>query len=225
MKKTILFILVIGFYLPFANAQYLYPRNTTSIDVSFAKGKGTTNALSINQLFGLGAKKRFKIGLGLRLSNFSGKDLEYTTAPAKLASEPASVDTFLLTKAQSNSLNLSIHLQHSHGKFDLGFNIDALGATFGKAQTGLVLASPSNLNNTNQNATLTKENLLLVGNNDKGSLNSELYLRYWLKPRIGIRAGASFLFSEYTTNQKIAFDNDRFRYKTLQPMLAISVKL
>jgi hypothetical protein len=68
-------------------------------------------------------------------------------------------------------------------------------------------------------------NALLISDNDRGSLNSELYGRYWLTDKIGLRAGASFQFTEYTTNRKLTFENDRFRNKILMPFAGISVKL
>jgi hypothetical protein len=64
-----------------------------------------------------------------------------------------------------------------------------------------------------------------VSDNDLGSLNSELYARYWVNDKIGFRAGLSFQFVEYTTDKVLTFENDRFRTKNLLPMLAISYKL
>jgi hypothetical protein len=79
------------------------------------------------------------------------------------------------------------------------------------------------------NAKPTTLNLLLTSDNDVGSLNSEFYVRYWLSPKIGIRAGYTFYFSEYTTDRAIGFDNsrivnDRYRFKSSLIMLGISWK-
>ncbi len=206
-------------------AQTEYPSKTTTVDAAFSVGSGFSTAFSYNQLFGLGAQKRFKIGAGVRLTSLFASNLDYITAPASLTDKPETIDTVTFSKAQSNALNLSLQIQYSFKKLDVGFNIDALGASFGASQTGLVAASGSTLNKTNQTAKLTGFNLLLVGDNDKGSLNSEFYVRYWINEKIAIRGGGSFIFTEYTTDKVIALDNARFRNKSFQPMLAISIRL
>jgi hypothetical protein len=53
----------------------------------------------------------------------------------------------------------------------------------------------------------------------------EFYARYWLNEKWAIKAGFTFIFSEYTTTtkvQQIPEPNDRFRYKTGQAMIAVS---
>ena len=73
-----------------------------------------------------------------------------------------------------------------------------------------------------QEAKPTVFNLLLVSDSDKGSLNSELYVRYKINPKISLRGGFNFQFNEYTTLRKLTFENDRFRAKNLLPLLAVS---
>ena len=70
-------------------------------------------------------------------------------------------------------------------------------------------------------------NFLLVSDSDIGSLNSEVYARYWVTEKIGIRAGLSFQFVELTTDKKVEINgrlNDTWRYKAVMPMVAISYK-
>ncbi len=224
--KQYLFFFSLLFWLPTnVQAQSDYPSKISTVDAAFSFGNGFSTAFSYNQLFGLGAKKRFKIGAGVRLTSLFASNLDYITAPASLTSKPETIDTINFAKTQANALNVSLQVQYSFKKLDIGFNIDALGASFGAAQTGLVAASGSALNKTNQSAKLTGFNLLLVGDNDRGSLNSEFYVRYWLTEKIGIRGGGSFIFTEYTTDKVIASDNSRFRNKSFQPMIALSIKL
>ena len=80
--------------------------------------------------------------------------------------------------------------------------------------------SPSN--GTTQTAAPTSFDLLLVSDNDIGALNSELYFRYWFKPKWAIKAGASFAFTEYTTENKLRLENDRWRNKSLMGMIGIT---
>jgi hypothetical protein len=209
-----------------------------NIDLALAGGQGFSPALSYTRLYG----KKFKLGLGLRLTSYFGSDLEATTAPARLTSGkaslaalfaeniPAQIDTFRLGTAQTNALNLNIHLQYSlTAKLEVGFSIDALGFTFGGEQSGRLAARQSDAQGqANHGATYTAQptsfNLLLISDSDRGSLNSELYARYWLSDHWGLRAGLSFQFVEYTASRNLAFDNDRFRAKVLLPMLAVSYK-
>jgi len=222
-----------------SHAQFNYPKKQIYGDVAISAIGGISTAFSYNQLYGIGKSKRFKIGWGIRMTSFFGENLDYYTAPAKLTSGEfgpqvlfvenilSNIDTLQLTKTQTNALNLDIHLQYSFRKLDIGFNIDAIGATFGGEQSGKFIAKStgSKFNGTQQTAKPTAFNLLLVSDNDLGSLNSELYGRYWLKENIGLRFGASFQFTEYTTTQKLTFENDRFRNKALMPFVGISFKL
>jgi hypothetical protein len=75
---------------------------------------------------------------------------------------------------------------------------------------------------TSEKASVTNLNLLLTGDYDIGSLNSELSLNIKITDNLLLRPGLSFLFTEYTTFNPLAFANDRFRKKSLMPMIGIS---
>lgn len=201
-------------------------KNTAVVDASAAFGSGFSPSLGFSKKWGIGSKGKFKIGTGLRLTNFSGSDIDFITAPASLTSDEANIDTLRLGSAAVTYIAIPIHLQYSFNeKFEIGFNIDVVGLTFGGEQSGTFTASQSaSLNNTTQTANPTAANILLVGDNDRGSLNSELYARYWVNEKFGIRAGLSFQFVEYTTDRELTFDNDRFRAKLMQPMIGVSYK-
>ncbi len=232
MNRFFLFV----FLLPLAA---LAQKNSTTADVAFAAGGGAFSpAVSYNKLWGFGEYGKFKVGLGLRLTSLFAQDLNFRTAPARLTSGKqslvalftedivANIDTLRLPKSQTNSLNLSLHLQYTFGsRFDVGFNIDAIGVSFGGKQSGEFLARSQGRPVTIEPAKVTPFNLLLISDSDRGSLNSELYARYWVGPKVGIRAGLSFQFSEYTTDRKLTFDNDRFRAKVLMPLVAVSFRL
>jgi putative salt-induced outer membrane protein YdiY len=56
-----------------------------------------------------------------------------------------------------------------------------------------------------------------VGDNDKGSLNSHLFVRYKLSDHLGLKVAYQYLFNELTTTTKvqtIPSANDRFRAKS-----------
>lgn len=241
MKKALLFTAVtlmihnLGFAQVSTELKKGYKYNN-NFDLALATSGGQSlGALSWVHFHSITKKKRFKIGYGIRFNSQVGKNLNYVTAPAILTSKqtgpqvlfseifPENVDTFYVSKAQNNFLNISINLQYTiKEKFDVGFNIDAVGFSFGGKTTGKYIAYQSLDNGTTQTAAPTSVNLLLVSDNDIGSLNSELYLRYWFKPKWAIKVGASFAFTEYTTKNKLRLENDRWRNKSLMGMIGIT---
>lgn len=213
-------------------------KNQRYADLSIAAVGGFSPALSYNYNWGVGKSGKFKIGTGIRFTYFAAGKKDLITAPATLTSGErgpqvlfkenilTNLDTLKVPKVGVGYLNIPIHLQYSFSKkFEVGFNIDAIGLSFGSKQSGTFYASDSkSLNISTQSAKPTTFNLLLVSDNDLGSLNSELYARYWVNDKIGLRAGLSFQFIEYTTDKILTFENDRFRTKNLLPMIAISYK-
>ncbi|PBQ30572.1 hypothetical protein CNR22_01890 [Sphingobacteriaceae bacterium] len=213
--------------------RYNYNHN---FDLAFStNGNQSSGALSWVKFHSISKKKRFKIGYGIRFTSQAGKNLNYVTAPAILTSKETgpqvlfskiyyeNVDTFFVSRAQNNLLNVSINLQYTiKGKLDIGFNIDAAGFSFGGSTTGKYIAYQSDESETFHTASPTRYNLLLVSDNDIGGLNSEVYFRYWFHEKWAIRAGASFLFTEYTTKNKLRLNNDRWRNKSLMGLVGIT---
>ena len=198
-------------------------------------GNQSAGALSWTHFHALTKKKRFKVGYGIRFTAQSGKDLYYVTAPAELTSKQTgpqvlfskiyyeNVDTFFVSSTRHNLLNVSINLQYTiKEKYDIGFNIDAVGFSFGKSVKGKYIGYQSSESNTFHSAKPTSLNALLVSDNDIGALNSELYFRYWFKERWAVKLGATFLFTEYTTQHKLRLDNTRWRNKALMGMIGIT---
>ncbi len=234
--KKIFFSALILFSI--SHLSFSQSTNQRYADLSIAAIGGFSPALSYNYNWGLGKRGKFKIGTGVRFTYFAKGKTDLITAPASLTSGEkgpqvlftenilSNFDTLRLAKVGVGYLNIPIHLQYSFSqKFEVGFNIDAVGLSFGNKQSGTFYASDSrSLNKSTQSAKPTTFNLLLVSDNDLGSLNSELYARYWVNDKIGIRAGLSFQFIEYTTDKVLTFENDRFRTKNLLPMIAISYK-
>ncbi len=201
----------------------LPPTRTIGLGVNF--GESFMISLDASKVYGITRNKKFRIGYGLRYSGIFAQDQTFVTAPANLTSgqtgfgvlfaenKPENFDTLTFNNAQVNSLNLAIYLQYAFNKkWDIGFNIDAIGFSFGAKQTSIFQANGVR---TTQQASPTAFNLLLVSDNDLGSLNSEIYARYWLNDKWAIKAGLSFVFTEYKTDRKLTFDNDRFRNKAL----------
>ena len=188
----------------------------TSAELGGAIGS-STGSISASGFhnWGIGAKKKFYVGTGVRFTSFFGSNVNFTTAPADLTGDDKNVDTLSAPSPGVSSLNLTINLGYKISeKFDVGFNIDAIGFSFGP--TG----SPSYIINgksTPSSASPTSTNILLIGDNDKGSLNSHLYVRYKFSDHLGLKVAYQYLFNELTTTTKIQTipsANDRFRAKS-----------
>ena len=187
---------------------------------------------------------RFKVGFVVRATPFFGGKTYFRTAPAKFTSGTSSfsalfsddiianIDTFRVKSFQTFAVNVRVVLQYAiSNKLEVGFNIDVAGKTWGSTVTGNLISKRNK--RTFQDGSLASSsnpetwNLLLISDSDIGSLNSEIYARYWITNKIGIRAGASFQFVEITTEKKVEINgslNDTWRYKTLMPLGAISYK-
>lgn len=207
----------------YSNAQEQYA------DASLAIGnREGTLALSYFYNWQLGKNKKFEIGLAGRFTAYLGSTQYYITAPAELTSGdtgplvifteniPENIDTFLVKNPHINAINLAINLSYRvNSKITLGFNIDAIGISFGKKVAGNYINAYQGQSET---ASPTEFNLLRISDNDLGTLNSELYGRYLLNEKWGIKLAIQFLFTEYTTDsqvQQLPEPNDRFRDKSL----------
>jgi len=198
-------------------------------------------SLGWSHLHKLGKKKRFSIGYGVRYTGYWGGNKLYKTAPSKYTSTsqnigtifsddvPANIDTLSIISPQVNSFNTSFHLQYAiYPRLEIGTNIDLFGFSFGGKVPANVISSVFDDNQKPvQDVKPTKTNLLLTSDNDIGSLNSEFYVRYWLHKKWAIKAGYTFYFSEYSTDQKLAFDkgriqNERYRLKSGLILLGIT---
>ena len=243
MNKILVFSFLFSFsyFLTFAQETteskkgFKYNNN---YDLAISAGNGFSLAPSWSHFHKIGKKGKFQIGYGVRLTSLFGSNVEHITAPARLTTGStglgviaqetitANLDTLTLNSMQVNSLNITINLQYAFSeKIEIGFNIDALGFSFGGEQKGTFTARSLGRAPSQETAKPTTANVLLTSDNDIGSLNSELYLRYWLSPKWAIRGGLTFAFSEYTTSRKLVLDNDRFRAKILMPMIGITFSL
>lgn len=237
MKKIILSTLAVVCTLG-VRAQTNYFKTNSFYDFSLAtNGNQLAGAIAWNHLHGIGKSKKFRVGYGLRFTSGFGGKTNFITAPAKLTSGttgpgvifseniPANFDTLTFNNYQVNALNFAIYLNYAFSpKLEVEFNIDAVGLSFGSEQTADYNSSKRLLSpNTDvkQSAKPTSFNALLISDNDIGTLNSEILIKYWLSSNWALKAGGSFIFTEYTTNNQLYLNNDRFRNKAFLPMLGI----
>ncbi len=232
MKRLVLSLvslLLISNFVVAQNKKIRAVDNFAEVTAGIGDHQGT-GALAYVYNWKLGKRKKIELGLGAKFTSYFGSNLYFTTAPAKLTSgktDPTvlfaddineNIDSVLFPKAQINSLNITLNLGYNiTKKFYVGFSIDAIGFSFGKRQSGTYYGN-NFATGVSVNAKPTAFNLLLVSDNDKGSLNSELFVRYKWNDTWGVKLGYQFLFVEYTTDTEVQTTpggdkNDRFRKK------------
>ena len=171
----------------------------------------------------LGKRKRIVVGTGLRFITFFGSSVTFTSAPADLASNTQNGDSIFAPAPFIYSVNTMINLGFQvNPHLMVGFNIDLFGASFGPN------GSPDFVSNgitTSVKVNPTSLNILLVGDNDQGSLNSQFYGRYQFTDHFCTQLAFQFLFSRLTSETKIQTvpkSNDRFRAKSQQIYLGLN---
>ncbi len=214
------------------SAQTDIPKTVINTDFTASIGTSALNSqlqymfsLSASRMHGLGQKHKFQIGYGLRINSYFGNDQLFKSAPSSLAGVPDKEADYVLDKSQVNSLNLALYLQyHIVPKFELGFNIDVIGFSFGSKQTGFYTA-PNGVGGKVQSSP-SNFNLLLIGNNDLGSLSSGFFVRYWFNQKWGMKAAFNYTFIEYKTDVKLPDNenNDRFRNKATMISLGVTFR-
>ncbi len=202
------------------------------IDFAATLGDGQgSGALSYVHDWRFGKRRRLEAGLGARLTGAAGSNLTYTTAgPARLTrsftttfviffagQETQNWDTLTVQRPFVSMLNLTVNLGYVFSpKWSAGFNIDLVGVSLGRKTSADLLSEGRT--SIDPASRPTPFNVLLTGDHDRGSLNSEFFLKYKLSERWGVRAVYQFLFTEYTTGtlKQTASDGtqiDRFRHK------------
>ena len=240
IRLPYLFLLVGAFCLSSTwVAAQIEAGNYKFIDANLAIGDSEGSlAFSLNYDRGVGKRKKIIIGLAGRLTSYFGKNQYYVTAPAALTSGStgpevlfkenieANMDTFLIKTSQVNCFNLALTLGYNLSeRILLRFNIDVIGFSFGQSVNGNYI---NGTEGAMESANPSVFNLLLISDNDKGSLNSEFFVRYLLNDKWAIKGGIQFLFTEFTTDsdvQQFPEPNDRFRNKSLMFSAGVSYKL
>lgn len=173
----------------------------------------------------LGAKRKIGIGYGIRWNSYFGTDQNFTSAPPEFAGKEDKEGTLTVANAQIHSLNLAIFLQYNiTSKLEAGFNIDAIGFSFGGEQASAFAPPGTGTSSTAAYlAKPTSTNLLLIGANDTGSLYSEFFVKYKLNERLAIKAAFSYYFLEYTTNNPIAANDNNDRFRNSASMVGLGV--
>ena len=190
-----------------------------------------------------GKKKKWEFGTGFRATSTFGTNLNYTTAgPSRLtrgtdipflvvasSQKTENWDTLTIHNPFTTSLNLSFNLGYNFTKRLFGgCNIDVVGFTVGKHTSATLTDKGKSIKE--PIAKPTAFNLLLTGDNDLGSLNSEFFLKYRLSNHFSLRTVYQFLFTEYRTTSIHQTTSDgteinRFRNKANNFGIGVSYNL
>ncbi|MBG9377028.1 hypothetical protein I5907_12355 [Panacibacter sp. DH6] len=240
MRKTLAIVCI--FVASSIHAQKSNQYQQVDFSATAGSKQGTlAAAYSYNTRFGKSHK--FDIGLGVRNTAYFGTKKDFITAgPARLTrtfttpfaiffagQQESNFDTLVVQRSFVNAVNIALNLgYHFNEKISAGFNIDLVGFSFGTKTNGVFKSNGQTI--TEPSAKPSAFNLLLTGDHDKGSLNSEFFLRYNLNSRWGIKGVYQFVFVEYQANsveQTFAdgSKNDRFRNKANNFGLGITWQL
>lgn len=203
------------------------------------KGVYFTGRYGVNSSYikykSIGLEKKWFYGIGLHgtLSFMSQKS--YTTAPTDVIKKSKNwfaftfsdieerVDTLVINQSFSLIGNIFIALQYRfNNNQELGVQIDLFGATFGLPVSATLTSSDLPGNTAQQRALPTLFNYTLLSSNNRGSLLYNLNYRYWFNDRLGCNAGFTYIYSEYKTNEKLLFENSRYRNKSFCFMIGVS---
>lgn len=219
MKNLLLSVLVL-FVSSAATAQSTFQWQAES-SLSVNANEFSAN-VGLGALHNVGKQKRLLLGYGLRLGGYAGQNITYITALAALTLDEK-IDTFTMASPALVTLNTYVSLGYQlNDKWAFMFDIDVIGISMGGTSSGQFSSGPFPAFNGVYDANPTSPNILLVGDNDRGSLNSTLAARYRLNENMQLKFGFTYLFTEYTTVQELSYANDRFRRKSGQLMLGLN---
>ncbi len=242
IKYVICLVLFLFSLMPlWAQKNSATTNNSSFFDVTGTVGSSQgTFAASYVYNWKLGKRNKIEIGIGGRFTSYFGTKKDFISAgPAKYTrsftapfliffagQQEKNFDTLTVQRPFTNSINATINLGYSLSKkWYAGFNIDVIGFTVGRKSSGILTAN--GITQTDPASKATAFNVLLTGDHDRGSLNSEFLLRYKIAPRWSIKAVYQFVFVEYETQsiKQTFFDgqsNNRFRNKANTIGLGVS---
>ncbi len=120
-------------------------------------------------------------------------------------------DTLHVEDVRVLSLNLHVGLALRFWEnWSVGTDIDLVGWSFGSRGLFLYESEGSAESQTFQWASPEPFNAMLMGRNDRGSLNSRFWLGYRVHKKWEIQGGLAIVHIIYRTDNTLAYENDRF---------------
>lgn len=142
------------------------------VDLGISAGVGSSASVSLYGMKGFLQNEKLQVGLGLRVFGFMATHLNYTSAPPRLADNPALTDTLRMQQSRVGSVNLAIFAKYTFlPKWRAGFNLDLAGVGFGGESDAEFISENRGGRPAQQQASPTALNVLLVDVRDRVSLN------------------------------------------------------
>ncbi|GAB3934617.1 hypothetical protein [Larkinella terrae] len=226
-------------------------RLSSGVDVGAAfKNDYLVPSITYYEMLNVGKEQLFSIGWTVKLNTFYGDNLNYTTAPAKLTREktgfaalsapivPANLDTMRFDWVTATAVNFGLRAQVRVGPIEVGAGADLLGIGFGKNREGRYRSSTGRFTATNTAGTVDtvsfraspkqfaqpqRINARLLGDNDLGSLSTEVYVRLRVMRRLGVKGGYQWITTEMRSSTvNIDDKNQRFRNRASMAYVALT---
>ncbi|GAB3694391.1 hypothetical protein GCM10027592_15250 [Spirosoma flavus] len=252
MKKILVAFLSFVAVSSFAQSP-VSARLSSGYDIGMAYSTQHYNpSITYYQLLNTGDRRLFALGWTLRAGAFYGDNLNYYTAPARLTRGKTgfgalgaplidkNIDTIRYDYVSMTSVSVGVRAQFNLGIVEIGASADLVGLTLGKSRIGRYKSSTGQFTvknatggdsltlyyqgvNTFQKTSPSTFNVRLLGDNDIGTLATEVYARVYITPRIAVKAGYQWLTTETSAaNRDVVADNNRFRHRAGMGYLALT---
>lgn len=188
-----------------------------------AQENGFLGSLAYQRTRMLGRQGQWRLSYGIRYSNFRGRNLEFYSAPVDFYGIEEKTDTLFAASPSQNNIALYLGASYnSSGLAEVGFNIDALGYTFGQKTDATFFGSGQQIITT---ASPNQPTVLLVGARDIGMIKAEFFAAFHLTDTWTLRFCFNNNFLEYKTATELQKGNTRFRADPTMGCVALRYKL
>lgn len=181
------------------------------VDMSLGIGKKIfTGSVAWSKMFNIAWKKRIRLGGGLRFNMANVTDRTYLTAfPAR--PDGGTFDSLYLDDHTVYSLNLTLNADVSFTHWlDAGLNIDVVGVSLGESTNASYRSASFSPAASAEQAKPELLNVFAFGNNNRGTLNTQFYLRFWPEENCYVKAGFSLYHLTENTVNTLNYSNNRF---------------
>jgi|GEM_PF-4184980 len=182
------------------------------LDISMAGGENIfITSVQWDKLFGIAWKKRVKIGFGVRvnMANTWAKDFR---TPFYNRPDQNTFDTLRMDQQTTFFVNLTFLAEISLFKWmDAGLCEDIVGVSFGERGEGSLYGESVPFGGIRQSTHPALFNAFLFGQNDRGSLNSQFYLRFWPTNDFFIKGGFGISHITQSTDADVSANGREFR--------------
>ncbi len=229
MMKILTIALFLSFSVSFLSAQtdgvseiiILEKKLSHNFNLAIAtNGSAAVLSPSYFQTWHLGKKRAIQLSYGVRHSHYFGKDRQHLSAPPEFYGDEEATDSVFVSDPKMGNIVLFIGASYLiKNRVELGFNIDAVGYTFGGDRDGIFTSSGVETPVTVNPGSISA---LLVGANDIGMVKVEIFAGYKFNRKWSARLGIMNLFTEYRTPTEIQVGNTRFRAESRMPHLSVT---